>query len=74
MPEDFANLERCLACKHSRDRNAEKGTLTCQRYSMLIDNQADEIPDDCVEFQPEEATANSAEAKGADTSDPLKPE
>ena len=61
MPDDPANLERCLACKHSRDRNPEKGTLTCQRYSMLIDNQADEIPDDCVEFEPEQAAPEETE-------------
>jgi len=62
MSEDPANLERCLFCKHSRDRNPEKGTLTCQRYSMLIDNQADEIPDDCVEFEPEQKVPEEAGA------------
>ena len=62
MPEDPSNLDRCLACKHSRDRNSEKGTLICRRYSMLIDNQADEIPDDCVEFEPEQKSPEEAEA------------
>ena len=53
MNGDPANLERCLSCKHSRERNPDKGTLVCQRYSMLIDNEADEIPDDCVEYEEE---------------------
>ena len=57
MTDDPVNIERCMACKHSRDRNPEKGTLTCQKHSMLIDNQADEIPDDCVHFEPEKAAA-----------------
>lgn len=53
MSGDLENLQRCLSCKHSRDRNPENGTLICQHYDMLIDNQADEIPDDCVAFEPE---------------------
>ena len=61
MPDDPVNIERCLACKHSRERNLEKGTLTCQKHSMLIDNPADEIPDDCVHFEPEKEAAKEGE-------------
>ncbi len=61
MPEELDNLQRCLSCRHARDRNPEKGTLTCEKHAMLIDNEADEIPDDCVEF--EEAEGRGAEGQ-----------
>ena len=64
MPDPVSNLDRCLACKHAADRNPEKGTLLCQRHSMLIDNEADEIPDDCVEFETgQESVAESDSTK-----------
>ena len=65
MSDSASNLERCLRCKHSRDRNPENGTLTCQRHSMLIDDKADEIPDDCVEFEPEQTARQESDAAHA---------
>jgi len=47
------NLERCLACKYSKDRDPDKGVLTCTRHNMLINADVDEIPDDCPDFEPE---------------------
>jgi hypothetical protein len=62
MSDRSANLERCLRCKHAVERNPENGTLTCQRYSMLIDDKVDEIPDDCVEFEPQQTAAEQSPA------------
>jgi hypothetical protein len=62
MSDLSPNLERCLRCKHAAEPNRQNGTLICRRYSMLIDDKVDEIPDDCVEFEPQQTTAEGAPA------------
>jgi len=50
--EQKSNLKRCLACKYATEKNPQKGTLLCTKHDMLINADADEIPDDCPEFSP----------------------
>ncbi len=45
------NLERCLSCRHSSGKDAEKGTLRCKKHTMLVNASDDEIPDDCKEYE-----------------------
>ncbi|MEW6358306.1 MAG: hypothetical protein AB1696_18375 [Planctomycetota bacterium] len=45
------NLERCLSCRHSTDKEPDKGTLRCKKHSMLVNATDDEIPDDCKEYE-----------------------
>ena len=46
-----ANLARCSACRHATDVVVNEGRLRCLEYDMLIDADADEIPDDCARFE-----------------------
>ena len=48
--DDSLTFSRCVSCKNARDVDAVAGTLLCAKYDMAIDAEADEIPDDCVEF------------------------
>lgn len=49
---DSASFCRCASCGHAREVNSAAGTLLCHRHGMHINAEADEIPDDCPEFQP----------------------
>ena len=46
-----ANLARCATCRHATDVVVNEGRLRCLKYDMLIDADADEIPDDCAHFE-----------------------
>jgi len=49
---DSATFSRCARCKHADEVNTAAGTLACKKHNMLINAEADEIPDDCVEHEP----------------------
>ena len=49
---DSATFSRCAACKNAEEVNSAAGTLVCKKHNMLINAEADEIPDDCVEHEP----------------------
>ena len=53
-PEDegkpVGSFSRCATCRNSSGVDIEKGTLLCKRFNMLVDADADEIPDDCLEY------------------------
>ena len=48
---DGANFLRCSNCAHAEDVDASAGALFCRKHNMHINAEADEIPDDCVEFE-----------------------
>ncbi len=50
-PEDSATFSRCAECAHSDRVDVSGGTLLCKKHDMYINAEADEIPDDCVEFE-----------------------
>lgn len=50
--QDSATFSRCAGCKYSAEVNQTAGTLACEKYDMRIDAEADEIPDDCVAYEP----------------------
>ena len=49
---DSATFSRCARCKHAEQVNSAAGTLACKKHNMLINAEADEIPDDCAEHEP----------------------
>ncbi len=49
---DSATFSRCARCKYAEEVNSAAGTLVCKKHNMLINAEADEIPDDCVEHEP----------------------
>ncbi|MGD0999282.1 MAG: hypothetical protein ABSA67_01170 [Candidatus Brocadiia bacterium] len=49
---DSATFSRCAKCKYAEEVNSAAGTLACKKHNMLINAEADEIPDDCVEHEP----------------------
>ena len=51
---DSATFTRCAACKNAEAVNSAAGTLVCKKHNMLINAEADEIPDDCAEHEPNE--------------------
>ena len=51
---DSATFSRCAACKNAEEVNSAAGTLVCKKHNMLINAEADEIPDDCVEHEPKD--------------------
>ena len=52
LGDDSVTFTRCSACRHSEDVDATAGTLLCGKHSMRIDAEADEIPDDCPDYEP----------------------
>ena len=48
---DSATFSRCAGCKNAEEINSAAGTLVCKKHNMLINAEADEIPDDCVEHE-----------------------
>jgi len=42
---------RCATCKNAGKIELEQGTLLCGRFNMHINAEADEIPDDCPEYE-----------------------
>lgn len=51
---DSATFSRCAACKNAEGVNSAAGTLVCKKHNMLINAEADEIPDDCAEHEPKD--------------------
>lgn len=49
---DSTTFARCGTCVHADEMDAAAGTLLCKKHDMRINAEADEIPDDCVEFEP----------------------
>ena len=49
---DSATFSRCAWCKHAAEVDTSAGALLCQKHNMRVNAEADEIPDDCVEFEP----------------------
>ena len=49
---DSATFTRCARCRNAEEINSAAGTLVCKKHNMLINAEADEIPDDCVEHEP----------------------
>ncbi len=49
---DSATFSRCARCRYAEEVNSAAGTLACKKHNMLINAEADEIPDDCVEHEP----------------------
>ena len=48
---DSLTFSRCAECKNAEEVNSAAGTLVCKKHNMLINAEADEIPDDCVEYE-----------------------
>ncbi|HRU07173.1 MAG TPA: hypothetical protein P5137_15510 [Candidatus Brocadiia bacterium] len=48
---ESTSFGRCATCRHGENVDIERGTLRCRRHVMLVDADADEIPDDCVEYE-----------------------
>lgn len=48
---DSANFERCSTCVHAGGVDGNAGTLHCKKHDMYVNAEADEIPDDCVEYE-----------------------
>ena len=48
---DSGNFLRCSDCVHAEAVDASAGTLLCRKHNMHVNAEADEIPDDCTEFQ-----------------------
>ena len=48
---DSITFSRCAACRHAEQVNVSAGTLVCRRHNMCVNAEADEIPDDCVEYE-----------------------
>jgi hypothetical protein len=49
---DSATFTRCARCRYAEAVNSAAGTLLCRKHNMLINAEADEIPDDCIEHEP----------------------
>ena len=45
------SFNRCSTCKHATELLANEGRLRCLQFNMLIDAEADEIPDDCPHYE-----------------------
>ena len=48
---ESATFARCLRCRHAAEVDISAGTLLCTKHDMRINAEADEIPDDCREFE-----------------------
>jgi len=42
---------RCATCRNAGSIDLEAGTLLCNRFNMFVNAEADEIPDDCPEYE-----------------------
>jgi hypothetical protein len=42
---------RCATCRHSSEVNIAQGVLLCGRHNMHVNAEADEIPDDCPDYE-----------------------
>ena len=51
---DSSTFARCASCRHAAEVERSAGTLVCRKHNMLVNAEADEIPDDCVEYEARE--------------------
>ena len=49
---DSSTFSRCMSCKHASEVDRSAGTMLCRRHNMYANAEADEIPDDCSEYEP----------------------
>ena len=59
---DSITFARCAGCRHAAEVDRAAGTLLCKRHQMLVNAEADEIPDDCVEYGAAEGTGEGTAA------------
>lgn len=61
--QDSVSFSRCAGCKYSAEVDSSSGTLLCTQHDMRINAEADEIPDDCVAYEPaDEARTDQGES------------
>ena len=48
---DSSTFARCAACRNAAEVDRAAGTLLCTKHSMRVNAEADEIPDDCEEYE-----------------------
>ena len=48
---DSGSFARCATCQHACEIDLERGALLCKHHDMHVDAEADEIPDDCPEYE-----------------------
>lgn len=68
-PVEESPFARCATCQNAADIELEQGTMLCRRFNMFINADADEIPDDCLEYRRDPAKSlppDPADAPGAD--------
>jgi len=53
---DSATFSRCALCRHAEELDRAGGTLLCGKHNMRINAEADEIPDDCPDYDPAESS------------------
>ena len=56
VPEESITFTRCADCANAEDVNGVAGKLLCKKHDMRIDAEADEIPDDCPDYDPAESS------------------
>jgi hypothetical protein len=68
MRVESRTFARCATCKHACEIDVDRGALLCRRFEMCVDAEADEIPDDCLEFRrdPEKPLPPGVEPYGAE--------
>ena len=52
--EESITFSRCASCRHAEELDRAAGTLLCAKHDMRINAEADEIPDDCPDYDPAE--------------------
>lgn len=78
--QDSLTFSRCAGCANAKEIDRSAGTLVCSQYNMLVNAEADEIPDDCIEYRPSEGAAPeptetpSAESPTAEIAAPESPQ
>ncbi len=60
-PTDSTAFLRCASCGYATDVDPSAGTLVCRKHNMLINAEADELPDDCPAFEPKAGSDRPAE-------------
>ena len=50
-PVEESPFARCATCENAMDIELDQGTMLCRRFNMFINADADEIPDDCLEYR-----------------------
>lgn len=53
--DEGARFQRCALCRSAAEVDPAAGSLLCAKHNMRVNAEADEIPDDCPEFEPLDA-------------------